>query len=434
MSFIPDGVLVSSGTGGNQYNNLNATLNAKFTNSATWQAEFYKAAQNWAQYANINFAVVGDNGTVPGQGLYQQGDPGMGDIRFAGYSFSNNYLGYAYLPNPINNYDIAGDVNFDTKFNLNIGSTYDIQTIAMHEIGHTLGLDHSTSSTSVMYATYNGSKRAISSDDIQGVQAIYGARQADIYGNLNNTFLTAASLTSLLDPLSLTAVVNNLDLTTTSSAEYFAVVAPLGTNGTFTVNVQSSGVSLLRPAVTVYAANMITVLGSAASPSTQYTGDSLTVNVSGVSAGQVFFVKVRGADSTPFATGNYDLRMNFGTGSLPSFTFANTQELDGNPLTGGSGEALDMYEAAMPVLVAPNTWVVGNLTIYSNFSSAMITSLWTGVTNSSTGSLNTVDPYIYLNLANYHVTCGSLTTGQILAAGGLENLIDPTTLGDLWIW
>src|SRR5947209_2387627 len=75
VSFVPDGTLLSSGVGGNGYNNLNATLNAKYA-TATWQAEILKGLQAWAQYANINFAVVADNGTTAGQGAYQQGDAG----------------------------------------------------------------------------------------------------------------------------------------------------------------------------------------------------------------------------------------------------------------------------------------------------------------------------------------------------------------------
>src|SRR5262245_10388337 len=63
LSFIPDGTLMTSGTGGSYYSDMFAKFNAKWATS-TWQAELLTAAQTWAQYANLNFSVVADNGTA----------------------------------------------------------------------------------------------------------------------------------------------------------------------------------------------------------------------------------------------------------------------------------------------------------------------------------------------------------------------------------
>ena len=52
----------------------------------------------------------------------------------------------------------------------------DIQNTATHEIGHTLGLDHSSDSTATMYATApegETAKRTLHPDDVQGVCDIY---------------------------------------------------------------------------------------------------------------------------------------------------------------------------------------------------------------------------------------------------------------------
>ena len=51
---------------------------------------------------------------------------------------------------------------------------FDFFTIAMHELGHALGLDHSDFFDSVMLPFYVGPLRALHADDIAGVQAIYG--------------------------------------------------------------------------------------------------------------------------------------------------------------------------------------------------------------------------------------------------------------------
>ncbi len=54
------------------------------------------------------------------------------------------------------------------------GGSVDAQSIATHEEGHFLGLDHSASASAVMYASYSGGlKRTLTSDDQNGVCAIY---------------------------------------------------------------------------------------------------------------------------------------------------------------------------------------------------------------------------------------------------------------------
>jgi hypothetical protein len=334
ISFMPDGTNL-----GGVYSNLFQTFNAKWA-TATWQNQILKAAQVWAQQTNINFAVVSDNGADEGSGLYQQGDPGFGDIRIGGFNFGSSTLAMAYMPPPINNYSLAGDIAFNTAQTFNIGSTYDLFTVAAHEFGHALGLDHtSATSTAIMWPAYLARRTALATDDINGIRNIYSnnnPRSTDQYGALNNSFATAANLTSLVDPTALTALVTGLDITTTSQVAYYTVTAPGGTSSTVKLAVQSSGLSLLAPTVTVYAADQSTVLGSA-NGAGQY-GTTLTVTLTNqVSAGQQIYIKVSGADSTAFGTGAYALTLNFGTGFSPTVPLPITQTLNGNPLSSGGG-------------------------------------------------------------------------------------------------
>lgn len=61
------------------------------------------------------------------------------------------------------------------------GNEIDIQGVACHELGHALGLDHTNSPGATMQPAITGtgtSQRSIESDDILGVQTIYGVASA----------------------------------------------------------------------------------------------------------------------------------------------------------------------------------------------------------------------------------------------------------------
>jgi hypothetical protein len=213
----------------------------------------------------------------------------------------------------------------------------------LHEFGHALGLGHTVPSTTVMYAYYTGQKRTLTDTDKNNIQAVYGARLPDAYNSnpqtANTSFATAASLNTLISPSTLTAVVNNLSINTTTQSEYFTNKAPWGTSNTLKVNVQSTGLSMFTPSLTVYAANESTVLGSASS-AVVYHGVTVSTSISGVTAGQQFYVKISGVDSSAFSTGAFALTLNFGTGSGPTVPLPNTQTANGTPLSGGGGLAI----------------------------------------------------------------------------------------------
>jgi len=99
---------------------------------------------------------------------------GNGDGRFG-----QNVIAHGFYPssNPL-----GGDVHFNkekyrfTDRKPNSGEIA-LLNIAVHELGHSIGLDHSNDRGAVMYPIYNPNIALPQRDDINGVQAIYGRPQ-----------------------------------------------------------------------------------------------------------------------------------------------------------------------------------------------------------------------------------------------------------------
>jgi hypothetical protein len=303
----------------------------------------------WEAVAGINLAQVSDTGAAFGAAGNQQGDARFGDIRIGGVPLSGSVLATAYLPPPINGGTLAGDIVFNTNQAWKINSDYDVLTVAIHEMGHALGMDHSAISTADMYASYNAVKQATTIDDTLGIQTVYGGRRADGFEGLlgNNLSLTAAAIAPYLDA-NKQAALPGLDITTVTDADWFYVAAPAGSSGTLTVSMQSTNLSELSPKVLVYNA-ALQGLGSDAKVNAY--GATATVTVTGVSAGQGFFIKAMAANGGVTGVGGYGLLVNFGTGTQPPIDPPDTIVAE-QPDQGG-GSSNQGYTGPFP-------WVLGH--------------------------------------------------------------------------
>jgi hypothetical protein len=304
-SFMPDGTSV-----GGVPSALFQTLNA-VAPTATWEAQFEQAASIWENAANLNLAPVPDGGQPLGVSGDQQDDPRFGDIRIGAVPLDPGVLAVTFVPPPINGGSDAGDILFNSNANWAINNTYDVMTVAAHEFGHALGLGESTVVGSVMYGTYEGIVQSLISDDIAGIQSIYGAPQYDSFnsnGSHNGSVFTAANITSDITSAGQIALAN-LDLTVPGQAEWFSVTVPSSTTGKMTVTVQSSNLSSLEPGLMIY--NQFAHLlaqTSAATPG----GATISLTMS-VQAGQKYYIKdVAAVSGTAGTVGAYGLLVNFG--------------------------------------------------------------------------------------------------------------------------
>ena len=132
-----------------------------------------KALQMWSNVSQLTFTRV----TAPGE---------KADINLkfvTGYHGDRNPtdgpgMELAHAFSPFNNLGLAGDVHFDDDetFTVNGGDGVDLLWVAVHELGHSLGLDHTYQPDSVMLPVYTGyvPNLKLGKDDIDGIQHLYG--------------------------------------------------------------------------------------------------------------------------------------------------------------------------------------------------------------------------------------------------------------------
>lgn len=92
-----------------------------------------------------------------------------------GYRGENEYLMQTYYTRHTSTtiYEADIDINVDHDFGT-ASTSYDTQTAITHEIGHLLGLTHSSDRNAIMYESLEkGEKRSINNDDRNGIAAIY---------------------------------------------------------------------------------------------------------------------------------------------------------------------------------------------------------------------------------------------------------------------
>jgi hypothetical protein len=141
------------------------------------RAPVRQAFQLWQQEAGLVFREVFNENEANiriSWVTFEHGDPCV-----CAFDGQNGTLAHGFFPPP--NLDaFAGDIHFDDSEDWTIDTRnnsdqpIDLMTVAAHEIGHALGLNHTTVANSLMNASYNGSHRFLGQDDIDGIRSIYG--------------------------------------------------------------------------------------------------------------------------------------------------------------------------------------------------------------------------------------------------------------------
>ncbi len=159
-----------SATIGYVFSQMTAQLPATETETAIKQA-----MAQWAQVAQLTWV----QGTNPNASQTV-------NIFFATYAHGDGYpftgptgvLAHTFYPAPPNPEPIAGDMHINDSYTWEIGANMDVFSVALHELGHSLGLGHSDDPSDVMYPYYK-IVTTLNSGDIAAVQTLYATGAAE---------------------------------------------------------------------------------------------------------------------------------------------------------------------------------------------------------------------------------------------------------------
>lgn len=175
-AFVTSGFKWMSGSASWGYNGTGAHAGVSGTAGGAMQA----AAGTWGQQGAA-FAFSGGGASGNGTGACAGSTDGSNTVGWGAQSGSVLAVTCSWFGSTGSPFKpaVEFDMQFDPEWNWTTGGAIqvDVQSVALHEFGHALGLNHTPTSGAVMVASYqNGTdKRTPAQDDINGIIAIYGA-------------------------------------------------------------------------------------------------------------------------------------------------------------------------------------------------------------------------------------------------------------------
>ncbi|HYV63743.1 MAG TPA: matrixin family metalloprotease, partial [Bryobacteraceae bacterium] len=159
-----------------------ATLSYFFTHVSTQlpagvpQAEIIRAMGEWAKVIQLTWQPGSSSGDSRSVNILFAAGAHGDDFPFDG---PGGVVAHTFYPAPVNPESIAGDLHFDDAESWRVGASIDVFSVALHELGHALGLGHSDNPNDVMYP-YFKIVTGLADGDKAAILTMYAARTGTV--------------------------------------------------------------------------------------------------------------------------------------------------------------------------------------------------------------------------------------------------------------
>ncbi len=141
------------------------------TNPTQTRAEVRRALDQWSRAAAVTFTETNNRSAARNIDIFfatgAHGDPFP-------FNAGSTVLGHSFYPAPPNPEPFAGDIHINDAWSWSIGGQWDVFSVMLHEVGHSLGIGHTDIPGSVMYPYYQKAE-ALRQMDIDSIRQLYAA-------------------------------------------------------------------------------------------------------------------------------------------------------------------------------------------------------------------------------------------------------------------